>query len=62
MCMAPVISAANVRAVAPETMNATSVALPEENINDTSTKIKRAEEQASGADTYWWGTASQATV
>lgn len=62
MCMAPVISAANVRAVAPETMNATSVALPEENINDTSTKIKRAEEQADGADTYWWGTASQATV
>ena len=62
MCMAPVISAANVRAVAPETMKATSVALPEENINDTSTKIKHAEEQASGADTYWWGIASQATV
>ena len=45
MCMAPVISAANVRAVAPETMEATSVALPEEKVNDTSTTVKVAEEE-----------------
>ena len=60
--MAPVISAANIRAVAPETMEATSVALPEENTNDTSTTVKVAEEEANGAVTYWWGTASQATA
>lgn len=60
--MAPVISAANIRAVAPETMEATSVALPEENTNDTSTTVKVAEEEVNGAVTYWWGTASQATA
>ena len=62
MCMAPVISAANVRAVAPETMEATSVALPEEKVNDTSTTVKVAEEEVNGAASYWWGTASQATA
>ena len=62
-CMALVIPAVNVQADTSEIMEATSVAVPEEYLSDISTTVTMKEEvDSDGNDSYWWGTASQATA
>ena len=56
-CMVLAIPAVTAQASTVETMEATSVALPEASLDYTSTKVTMQEESS-----YWWGTASQATA
>ena len=56
-CMVLAIPAVTAQATTVETMEATSVALPEASLDYTSTKVTMQEESS-----YWWGIASQATA